>query len=224
MRKILVSVIVLAILSTGTAFALPWTQTFAQVSVEPFNFVEGFILSGQRFSTASPENGINFDGIGNILNPGWHGDRPNQNYVRAWGSSDNYLVWDSVFDGRTYEGSPLGISIFWFFYNTPSIDAPPQGQINLLTFQTNYYNGSWQMYSSIHENSFGPIPNMYASDMVDYRAEDFAELRGEWTVPTDQSAPVPEPATSVLLGIGLASLAIYGKRRQNRNQLAATSI
>jgi len=214
MYRVIAVLLLYIALSVSSAFALPWTQTFAQVSVEPFNFVEGFILSGQRFSTTSPSDGINFDGVGNFLNPGWHGDRPNSNYVRAWGTSDHYLVWDSAFDGRTYEGNPLGISIFWFFYNTPSIDAPPQGQINLLTFQTNYYNGSWQMYSSIHENSFGPLPNMYASDMVDYRAEDFAELRGPWTVPTDQSASVPEPSTFVLLFAGLG-LTLFIQRRRS---------
>ena len=36
-------------------------------------------------------------------------------------------------------------------------------------------------------------------------------------VPT-QSAPVPEPGTMALLGLGMAGLAVYGKRRAKKNE------
>ncbi len=221
MKKILASAIVLFILSVGSAFALPMTQTFAQLSVEPFNFVEGFILSGQQFSAASPAEGVNYNGIGNFTNPNWHGDMPNSNYIRAWGPSENFLFWDAAFDGRMFNGVPMDVAVYWFFYNTPTTAVPPQGQLNLLTFQTNYNPYApeglrWSMVSSIHQNDFGPIFNMYDPSMAELTPDIFAPIRGEWTVPVDPSAPVPEPSTVVLLASGLLSLAVFAKRRQKQ--------
>ncbi|GAM08813.1 PEP-CTERM motif protein [Geobacter sp. OR-1] len=218
MKRILLGAILLFSMNVSSAFALPMTQTFAQLSVEPFNFVEGFILSGQRFSAASPSDGINYSGIGNFTNPNWHGDMPNNSYVRAWGPSENFLFWDAVLDGSTYNGLPMSTTILWFFYNTPTLAAPPQGQLNLLTFQTNYNPYApeglkWTMASSIYQNNFGPIPNMYSDEMAGLSSDILAPLRGEWTVPVDPSAPVPEPSTVVLLAAGIGLVAVMRRQR-----------
>jgi hypothetical protein len=37
-----------------------------------------------------------------------------------------------------------------------------------------------------------------------------------FNVGTAESAPVPEPGTMMLLGLGMAGLAVYGKRRINK--------
>lgn len=224
MKKIIVSAIMLFMLSVGSAFALPWTQTLAQLSVDSFNFVEGFNVGGQLFSAASPANGINFDGIGNFTDPAWHGDRPNANYVRAWGPDQNFLFWDIALDGATYQDNPMGASIYWFFYNvTGPLTAPPRPEdcLGILTYYTRYdprisAPNSWQMWSSVWANDFGTIPNMYDDTMATLPPDIFAEARGEWTVPVDPSAPVPEPSTVILLASGLLSLAVFAKRRQKQ--------
>jgi hypothetical protein len=209
MKKIMLMVM-LVVLSASSALALPWTQqNFGQLSYQPFNLIEGFVVSGEGFAS----------GLSNFTAPGWQSDLPDKNYVRAWGPAANFQFWDAMFDGSTFEGQPMGVDIFWFFYNTTSLgNNPPDGQINELTYQTIYSGGRWQMYSSILENdlNFGtpssPIPNMFSSDMVSITSADWD--RPNWTVPVDQAAPVPEPSTSLLLGFGLISLAVYTKRRR----------
>jgi hypothetical protein len=92
--------------------------------------------------------------------------------------------------------------------------------INPLTF---YYNGT--AGDSVSVDDFVDYSTNH-SEFTDYyfaahlrRIDAPADLDGSvWLASTEPggSTPVPEPGTLMLLGIGMFSLAVYGKRRMNR--------
>lgn len=209
MKKAIMLGLTLLVLTASSALALPWTQNFTQTSVEPFNLVEGFMIVGHGFSGGA---------LGNLSDAAWQSDMPNERYVRAWGGESNYLNWDATFTDRTY------MDIVWFFYNSADLgNNPPDGLVPLLTYETIYnpaippqLGSQWQMVSS--GGSLNDWPNLVDTDWMAMWNESSETMdRSGWTNPTSQpdpAAPVPEPSTIFLLGLGLASLAVYTKRRQ----------
>jgi len=222
MKKLILATMFFLVM-VGNALAVPWVTTttsgngmFGQIDLQPFNLIEGFRTVGQHFSAASPADNVNFNGIGNFSDSSWHGDMPNNHYVRAWGNATNFLLWDVALDGVANTIGSFDTNITWFFYNCPDIGVnPPAGQLHELTYKAAFTNGAWQINSMSTQPTIGSLPNMWVSDNSLRNIDSSTWDRPGWTVPVDPSAPVPEPGTVVLLGAGLASLVVY-KRRQNK--------
>lgn len=230
MRRIILATVLVLVL-TGSAWAVPWKTVgeadgifggmFLQLTVPElsFNYIEGFISGGQHFSLASPENGIDFDGIGNFSTPGWQSERPNGRYVRAWGPSETFLRWDAAFVGDMEPwGDPVPVDIFWMFYNTPDGTYDPTGQLSLLTYFARFMYGNWEVYSASQQPFFGAMPNhpIPLEDMHQLpTGEYFDWLRYQ---PEVVAEPVPEPGTAILMGAGLVGL-VFFRRRQLLNKV-----
>jgi hypothetical protein len=70
----------------------------------------------------------------------------------------------------------------------------------------------WSLEGVVQLNKIGPFDNnMVSTKLGDYRL-DSSELKAYG----NKATPVPEPGAMVMFGLGLLGLAIYGKRRMNK--------
>jgi len=80
------------------------------------------------------------------------------------------------------------------------------------TFTYSNSNFGWSIAGLMSLNQTGTLDVSVTSVFGDFYL-DYSQL----TATGNDAAPVPEPGTMVLLGFGLVGLAIYGKRRMNKD-------
>jgi len=94
----------------------------------------------------------------------------------------------------------------------------PTGASNQVILSGHHGSGSGDMYAYIPDNlfdtEFGNYVYLYSKFGLpgEYASDDGFE---EWAVQSP-SAPVPEPGTLMLIALGMLGLAVFGKRKLNR--------
>lgn len=81
------------------------------------------------------------------------------------------------------------------------------------TIQPTYFNFDFQGINTIFFTSHGGTSAGYPGSGTQFAMDNFT-----FNEPIPAPAPVPEPCTMMLLGIGMAGLAIYGKRRADNSE------
>jgi hypothetical protein len=161
---------------------------------------------------------LNFDDLGGTLPTNYGG--------LTWDSS--WKVWDS--QGNTYYPPDSNPNVLYTHSQSATVSF---GQD--VTFLGSYVaavNVNQQIYweglsGGVVKYSSSPVLggftgfeslNWSGVDQVKYVTigdPDYSVI-DDFTYSTDTSAPVPEPGTMALLGLGMAGLAVYGKRRQKK--------
>ena len=112
----------------------------------------------------------------------------------------------------TYNGNPH-VSDFGKF-NIWISNPTASNLISELTFSLNRTSGSWSSASdvlSVNGTGYFSAGHIAINNMFDTEGSRITGFAGNGEPPT-----VPEPGTLLLLGGGLFGLAVYGKRRMNR--------
>jgi len=91
------------------------------------------------------------------------------------------------------------------------INQPGLAGDGFYTFNYSNQTFGWSLAGLISLNSLGKLDVTVSSVFGDFYLDSSV-----LTAFGNEVAPVPEPGTMVLLGIGMLGLAIYGKRRMNK--------
>jgi hypothetical protein len=102
-------------------------------------------------------------------------------------------------DGVFVDGGGFGVT------NTPTLNLAANTAYHLQFVGTNYA-GPWAFVIGLNNGDTGPFASIDTLAGITMNA-DANQLA---------PAPVPEPGTMMLLGLGMAGLAVYGKRRMNK--------
>ena len=219
MKKIIISVVVMIFsvvptLSMATLIQEIWTGTIVELSQDAKHFFS--IGDTHSITVRYNDEGHIYnewnDGINLRAEFGSGDDEWIRNYTKSW---SNYST-DAIFEFGETTGDFLGsypdttnTNIAYAYEQTFSFPGHSRSRIMkadgiVLTSQDFYY--------SEHENAIG-YRFSTATNL------DLSELRvGDVDIARSEYAPVPEPATIILLGMGLAGLAGYRKRHQAKNK------
>jgi len=181
------------------------------------------------FFTASNTNGLTLNSWGVYLapdtNPNYNPNGYLQFGIAAWTGTaiSGPALWSEnvLIPFSTWQGEVIGVTIpgglnlvdgqQYIAYVTSYGSLDINGNPNNNTYEVGLGDSSDPMWSlTINQGDGSPFSNQNWVNQTYWGSPQFAAGYLDFSNP---SSPVPEPGTLVLIGIGMAGLAVYGKRR-----------
>ncbi|NTU99364.1 PEP-CTERM sorting domain-containing protein, partial [Candidatus Falkowbacteria bacterium] len=194
------------------ASAIPYTVTMIQQGVGDFNYFEFLIPTVYPTTITAPAS--------NFSSPGWSSVLVNDHFLAAKGPSVETLTYDFMYDTAKslIEPDLTPNGDFELFTYAFSVDAA--GHKTLRDFTLLYWDGSMLlgMYSIFN-------PPEWPTQLDGYEPLfDRSGYTAGYQIPdaSPGTAPVPEPSTVVLLGLGLTLAIVWQIKKAVPNTNATT--
>lgn len=207
--------------AAGSAMALPTAVNvdFGSASQTLYNG------AGAAFVTGNIWNGLSFTGGSNLLDSNGMvtGVSVSTTASQAYSDGGNALLGDRVFVAGSWTAFDVYISglnnsstydLYLYGSNTNYASTYTVGSST--DYALGYNNSTPFVYHNNYAllTSISSINGIIDIDVDRYAGSRAAVIGGFQLV--ENVAPVPEPGTMMLLGIGMLGMAVYGKRRMNR--------
>ncbi|MDD2900247.1 MAG: PEP-CTERM sorting domain-containing protein [Desulfuromonadaceae bacterium] len=219
MKKRMVALLAGAILTIATsAMATSWVDWSStnDGTLSVGSSVVSVTLSGLADSLVNGDYYYNNGSTGGTSSTGTYGGLTPFDMIQEWNSGQVTISFSEAiinpYIALVSVGQPGTFNVNYAFQNL-------QNPINVISFGSNYwgyggYSISGNTFSGHEFNGILQLIGTYSSLTFDISPNEYWH---GFNIGTDStSAPVPEPGTMALLGLGMAGLAVYGKRRNNK--------